>query len=35
MEGIYIIFAGIGVVAFALYLWSSFTKSGRHWIEGL
>ena len=23
MEGIYIIFAGIGIVALALYLWSS------------
>lgn len=35
MEGIYIIFAGIGIVALALYLWSSYTKSGRKWLESL
>ena len=35
MEGIYIIFAGIGIVALALYLWSSYTKSGRKRLESL
>lgn len=35
MEGIYIIFAGVGIVALALYLWSSYTKSGRKWLESL
>ena len=35
MEGIYIIFAGVGIIAFALYLWSSYTKSGRKWVESL
>ena len=35
MVGMYVILGGVGVVACFLYLWSSYTKSGRKWIESL
>lgn len=35
MVGMYVILGGVGVVACFLNFWSSYTKSGRRWIESL
>ena len=35
MIGMYVILGGVGVVACCLYLWSSYTKSGRKWLKEL
>ena len=34
MDGLIIILGGVGIVAFALSLWS-FTKSGKKWLSNL
>lgn len=35
MVGMYVILGGVGLIACLLYLWSSYTKSGKKWIESL